>query len=74
MQVPEIRLNMTERDLDNVNVINRLPAVKNRTHAVAVALAFTRFILDHLLDHPGSELLIRDGEIFTRIVAPDFRR
>lgn len=68
-----VSLNMTERDLENVNVIAALKPVRNRTHAVSTALAFTRFIIDFLRDHPGAELMMREGANFTRIVMPELQ-
>lgn len=67
-----VTLNLTPQDLENVNEIAKLPTIRNRTHAVSTAFAFTRFVVD-ALRKPDTELMLRENGNITRIVMPELQ-
>jgi hypothetical protein len=52
-----VTLNLTDQDLANVERIVSLPGVRNRTHAMSVALALTAYL---------ASVVQRGGELLTR--------
>lgn len=69
--VVKVTMGLSSVDLKNVGIIAECARVNSKLHAVRTALALTRFIVDFLRDHPDSDLLLRSGNNFTRVVMPE---
>ena len=68
-----VTMNLTDQDIANVDALAELPSIRNRTHAISVALAFARHVAESL-QSPNSHLLLRDGQgNFERIVMPELQ-
>jgi hypothetical protein len=68
-----VTMNLTDQDIANVEALAQLPSIRNKTHAISVALAFARHVADSL-QVPGTNLLLRDGQgNLERIVMPELQ-
>ncbi len=68
-----VTMNLTDQDIANVEALTQLPSIRNKTHAISVALAFARHVADSL-QAPGTNLLLRDGQgNVERIVMPELQ-
>jgi hypothetical protein len=68
-----VTMNLTDQDIANVEALTGLPSIRNKTHAISVALAFARHVADSL-QSPGAHLLLRDGQgNLERIVMPELQ-
>jgi len=68
-----VTMNLTDQDIANVEALTGLPSIRNKTHAISVALAFARHVADSL-QSPDAHLLLRDGKgNLERIVMPELQ-
>jgi hypothetical protein len=68
-----VTMNLTDQDIANVEALTELPSIRNKTHAISVALAFARHVADSL-QASGAHLLLRDGQgNLERIVMPELQ-
>ncbi len=66
----KVSMNLTERDVENVEYIQELTKARTKAQAVSTALSLTRFVVDQLRD--GSDLLVRGkGGDLERVVMPE---
>lgn len=72
--MPRVTMNLSASDVANVaGLVEQLPAIRTKTHAVSTSIAFTSHVVD-LLREPGAELLVqRSNGVIDRIVVPDLR-
>ena len=69
-EMTRVTLNLTPSDIENVAKLTDLPSIRNRTHAVSTALAFTAYVAE-VLQSNGSGLFFRDADNeLRRIVVP----
>ena len=67
-----VTMNLTDQDIANVEALAQLPSIRNKTHAISVALAFARHVADSL-QAQGTNLL-RDGQgNLERIIMPELQ-
>lgn len=59
LKMVKCTLSLTEKDAENASEIHRATSSRSKAHAVAIALALTRFIIDTLKSEPGSYIIFR---------------
>ena len=71
----KVTMNLTDRDIDNADVIYETTHARAKAHAVSSALSLTRFIIDELKQRPGTDILLRnpDGSQ-VRLVMPELEQ
>lgn len=72
--MPRVTMNLSASDVASIEgLVQHLPAIRTKTHAVSTSVAFTCHVVD-LLKEPGAELLVqRSNGVIDRIVVPDLR-
>ena len=71
----KVTMNLTERDIENTNDIVSATQSRSKAQAVSTALALTRFIINTMRDHPGTQIILRtpDGKT-ERLVMPELEK
>ena len=69
--MPKVTLGLTDQDVANFGQIrNVVPNARSNAHAISIALSLARFLIDSLRK-PDTQLLLRNGDQFERIVMPE---
>lgn len=61
--MPKVTMSLTQRDVENTEVLRKALDARSNAHVVSIALSLTSFLVDHM--KRGDELVLRtpDGEL-----------
>lgn len=58
--MPKVEMGLTNKDIENVGIIQTATSTSTKAHAVSVALSLTRFVVDRL--QHGAVLALRNPD------------